>query len=132
MWEERGVLKDVADAPGLCGQIDVRGRVEEDARAVRDAPFVGRDEAAKYRAALSEWTDRQKAAQKKLSDYLADQKKLKPESAKLSDDAFRKTFNEEQKALWDSLKKSLDEVEKSKPSRPLAALAIILPIGWLG
>jgi mono/diheme cytochrome c family protein len=86
--------------------------------------LVPRDQAEKYRAALAEWTNRQKAAQKKLNDYVAEQKKLKPESSKLSDDAFRKTFSDEQKAQWESLKKSLDEVEKSKPARPPAALAI--------
>jgi len=86
--------------------------------------LVPRDQAQQYRAAESEWSSHRKVAQKKLNDYLAEQKKLKAESAKLSDDAFRKTFTDEQKAQWQALKQSLEEVEKSKPARPPAALAI--------
>src|SRR5437764_11991355 len=45
MREERALLKDEADAASLNRQIDVRGRIKIDLRAVRDTSSVGRKEA---------------------------------------------------------------------------------------
>ncbi|HEV8608338.1 MAG TPA: PSD1 and planctomycete cytochrome C domain-containing protein, partial [Tepidisphaeraceae bacterium] len=89
-----------------------------------DVLLTTRQEAKIYRDLESQWSTRQKAAQKQLADWLAAEKKAHPESAKLSDDAFRKTFTDDQRTHWGSLKKSLDDVNRSQPPRPPAALAI--------
>jgi hypothetical protein len=87
-----------------------------------DVLLVNKEEAKKYREAEAAWNGRVKDAQKKLDDWVKENKDI---YKKTKDEELRKVLAEGEKAEWDGLKKELEAAKKSAPKKPAAALAIV-------
>ncbi len=75
-----------------------------------------------YKEQEAAWNERMKVAQKKVDDWVKEQKKGRE---KIKDEELRKLLTDDGRAQWDELKKDVEAVKKTAPKKPPAALAIV-------